>query len=45
MLRGMSLDTQRIYSALRISFAPFNTKEDVDALLEGLEAGVRMLRR
>ena len=24
---------------------PGNTKEDVDALLEGLEAGVRMLRR
>ena len=45
VLRAMGLDKKRIDSALRISFAPFNTKEDVDALLEGLEAGVRMLRR
>ena len=42
---AMGLDKKRIDSALRVSFAPFNTQEDVDALIAGLEAGARMLRR
>ncbi len=45
VLRAMGLDKKRIDSALRVSFAPFNTLEDVDALIAGLEAGARMLRR
>ncbi|HJC21848.1 MAG TPA: cysteine desulfurase, partial [Candidatus Butyricicoccus avicola] len=45
VLRAMGLDKKRIDSALRVSFAPFNTQEDVDALIAGLEAGARMLRR
>ncbi len=45
VLRAMGLDKARIDSALRVSFAPQNTQEDVDALIEGLEAGAKMLRR
>lgn len=45
VLRAMGLDKKRIDSALRISFAPFNTTQDIDALLDGLEAGAKMLRR
>lgn len=45
VLKAMGLDKARIDSALRISFAPFNTKEDVDALIEGLKKGAAMLRR
>lgn len=45
VLRALGLDRARIDSALRISFAPFNTAEDVDALLDGLEEGVKMLKR
>lgn len=45
VLRAMGLDKVRIDSALRVSFAPFNTKEDVDALLDALEKGAKLLRR
>jgi cysteine desulfurase len=45
VLRAMGLDKARIDSALRISFAPSNSKEDVDALLEGLKRGAKMLKR
>ena len=45
VLRAMGLDKARIDSALRISFAPQNTNADIDALLDGLEAGAKMLKR
>lgn len=45
VLKAMGLDKKRIDSALRISFAPFNTREDVDALIDGLLEGAAMLRR
>lgn len=45
VLKAMGLDKTRIDSALRISFAPFNTREDVDALAAGLLRGAAMLRR
>ena len=45
MLKAMGLDKKRIDSALRISFAPFITKGDVDALVAALQKGAKMLRR
>lgn len=45
VLRAMGLDKARIDSALRVSFAPFNTEEDVEALLAGLERAAAMLKR
>ena len=45
MLKAMGLDKNRIDSALRISFAPFNTREDVDALIAALKKGAAMLKR
>ncbi len=45
VLKAMGLDKKRIDSALRISFAPFNTKEDVDALIAALKKGAAMLKR
>lgn len=43
-LGAMGLDAWRIDTALRVSFCAENTAEDVDALLEGLEAGIRSLQ-
>lgn len=45
VLAAMKLDHARIDSALRISFAPSNTEEDVQALLDALEEGTKRLRR
>ena len=45
VLAAMKLDHARIDSALRISFAPSNTPEDVEALLNALEEGTKRLRR
>ncbi len=45
VLKAMGLDHARIDSALRISFSPDNTREDVDALMAGLQKGAGMLRR
>lgn len=45
VLREMGLPKERIDSALRVSFAPFNTTEDVDALLAAVKKGAAMLRR
>lgn len=45
VLAAMKLDHARIDSALRISFAPSNTEEDVQALLDALEEGAKRLRR
>ncbi len=45
VLRAMGLDKARVDSALRVSFAPFNTTEDVEALLTGLGKAAAMLKR
>lgn len=45
ILGAMGLEKARIDSALRISLAPFNTKEDIDALVAALQKGAAMLRR
>lgn len=45
VLRAMGLDKARVDSALRVSFAPYNTNEDIDALVAGLQAGAKMLKR
>lgn len=45
VLAAMKVDHADIDSALRISFAPSNTEEDVDALLDALEEGTQRLRR
>lgn len=45
VLKAMKLSDQRIDSALRISFSKFNTKEDVDALVEGIISGCGSLVR
>ena len=39
------LPEARTDSAIRVSFAPFNTKEDVDAFINAAQKGVKMLRR
>ena len=45
VLRAMGLDKARIDSAIRVSFSPYNTAEDVEALLTGLEKAAAMLKR
>ena len=45
VLAAMKVDHARIDSAIRISFAPGNTAEDVSALLDALEEGAKRLRR
>ena len=45
VLRALSLPKARTDSAIRVSFAPFNTKEDVDAFIAAAQKGVKMLRR
>lgn len=45
VLAAMKLDHTRIDSALRISFAPSNTPEDVAALLDALDEGTKRLKR
>lgn len=45
VLRALGLGKDRTDTALRVSFAPFNTEEDVDALIAAIEKGAKMLRR
>lgn len=45
VLSAMGLPQSRIDSALRISFSKYNTKEDVDALAEALNEGIKTLAR
>lgn len=45
VLKAMKLPDPRIDSALRISFSKFSTKEDVDALAEGIMLGCGSLVR
>ena len=45
VLEAMGLSDERIDSSLRISFSRYNTKEDIDALIEGLKSGIATLQR
>jgi cysteine desulfurase len=45
VLAAMKVSHENIQSALRISFAPSSTQDDVDALLDALEQGVSRLKR
>lgn len=45
VLESMGLPKEQVESALRVSFSRFSTQEDVDALVEGLVAGLRTLAR
>lgn len=45
VLEAMGLPDDRIDSSLRISFSRYNTAEDVDALISGLESGIKTLQR
>ena len=43
VLSAMGYDKNRADSALRVSFSKYNTKEDIDALAEGIAIGLRTL--
>ena len=43
VLSAMGIDKKRADSALRISFSKHNTKEDIDALCEGIREGLEVL--
>ena len=45
VLKAIGLDKARIDSALRVSFSPANTADDVKAFLDAAEKGVKMLKR
>ena len=43
VLSAMGIDKKRADSALRISFSKHNTKQDIDALCEGIREGLEVL--
>ena len=45
VLEAMGLPDDRIDSSLRISFSKYNTKEDIDALINGLQSGINNLQK
>ncbi|MBE6884229.1 MAG: cysteine desulfurase [Ruminococcaceae bacterium] len=45
VLAAMGFSQQRIDSAIRVSFSPLNTPEDVDLLVEGIKEGRKILMR
>ena len=45
VLKALGLPKTRTDSALRVSFAPFNTREDVDAFIAAVKKGAKMFRR
>lgn len=45
VLEAMGLPDDRIDSSLRISFSKYNTKNDIDALLQGLQSGIATLQK
>ena len=44
VLSAIGLDEKEAKSALRVTFGEFNTKEEVDYLVENLEIAVKKLR-
>ncbi len=45
VLAAMGLSDDRIDSSIRISFSKYNTRSDIDALIKGLESGIKNLQR
>ena len=45
VLSAMGLSRERVDSAIRVSFSKFNTEEDIDALVEGIENGIATLQK
>ena len=45
VLEAMGLPDDRIDSSLRVSFSKYNTKDDIDALISGLQSGIATLQR
>lgn len=45
VLAAMGLTDSRVDSSIRISFSKYNTRDDIDALISGLESGIRSLQR
>lgn len=45
VLAAMGLPDSRIDSSLRISFSKYNTRDDIDALVEGLRSGIATLQK
>lgn len=45
VLSAMGLNRERVDSSVRVSFSKFSTREDIDALIEGLQTGIRNLQK
>ncbi len=45
VLEAMGLPDDRIDSSLRISFSKYNNKDDIDALINGLQSGINNLQK
>lgn len=45
VLEAMGLSSERIASAIRISFSRYNTKEDIDQLADGIQEGLQVLAK
>ncbi len=45
VLKAMGLPKERVESAIRASFSRFNNVEDIDALVDGVKAGIETLAR
>lgn len=45
VLQAIGLDSKDVDSAIRFSFSPFNTKEEVDYVIESLKKSLTFLRR
>lgn len=45
VLKAIGLDDDLIRGALRVTFGDFNTKEDVDYLVENLEKSIKNIRK
>lgn len=45
VLQAMGLSDDRIDSSIRISFSKYNTTQDIDALIEGLQSGIATLQK
>ena len=45
VLSAMGLPPERVDSSVRVSFSKYNTAEDVDALIDGLTAGINTLQK
>lgn len=45
VLAAMGLSDDRVDSSIRVSFSKYSTKDDIDALISGLESGIAHLQK